>query len=345
MDNMLRIVQHENRELKNDLKTKKERIDKLRERIEKYVEREHKLDDDRMELIIDLKERDDFAQKVVRERNKCQEEIRDLKEVIEMKTKENIEKDLIIEKEREISENLIKGLKDENNATVKNIDQLENESEQMQKEREELEKLFDEQKEQIFRLKDFNLEMEKILEAKEETLRKVISEKESLDLKLELAKEKNKELEEIIEKNSDIQADSLGKELGNVWENDESVEFDEKVESNNDELQRKKNILIEKANELKVLIGEQKFKLTEDLFKLQEEEKEYRRFCQCRGFCRIFHNKHNWYRLRSKEIMVNLKSQTSYQCDQCEIRFSSQESLKSHDTAQHRDRKLEVGEV
>ena len=88
MDNMLRIVQHENRELKNDLKTKKERIDKLRERIEKYVEREHKLDDDRMELIIDLKERDDFAQKVVRERNKCQEEIRDLKEVIEMKTKE-----------------------------------------------------------------------------------------------------------------------------------------------------------------------------------------------------------------------------------------------------------------
>ena len=166
MDNMLRIVQHENRELKNDLKTKKERIDKLRERIEKYVEREHKLDDDRMELIIDLKERDDFAQKVVRERNKCQEEIRDLKEVIEMKTKENIEKDLIIEKEREISENLIKGLKDENNATVKNIDQLENESEQRQKETEELEKLFDEQKEQIFRLKDFNLEMEKILEAK-----------------------------------------------------------------------------------------------------------------------------------------------------------------------------------
>jgi hypothetical protein len=54
----------------------------------------------------------------------------------------------------------------------------------VQKEREELEKLFDEQKEQIFRLKDFNLEMEKILEAKGETLRKVVSEKESLDLKL-----------------------------------------------------------------------------------------------------------------------------------------------------------------
>ena len=88
-----------------------------------------------------------------------------------MKTKENVEKEVIIEKEREISESLIKGLKDENNATVKNIDQLENESEQMQKEKEELEKLFAEQREQIFRLKDFNLEMEKILEAKEETIR------------------------------------------------------------------------------------------------------------------------------------------------------------------------------
>jgi hypothetical protein len=124
MDNMLRILQYENRELKDDMKTKKVRIDKLRERIEKYVDTEHKLDDDRMQLITDLKEGDDFAQKVVRERNKCQEEIRELKEVIEMKTKENVEKEVIIEKERENSENFIKGLKDENNATVKNIDQL-----------------------------------------------------------------------------------------------------------------------------------------------------------------------------------------------------------------------------
>ena len=36
--------------------------------------------------------------------------------------------------------------------------------------------------------------------------------------------------------------------------------------------------------------------------------------------------------------MVSLKSleKSIFQCDQCEIRFNSQESLKSHDKAQHR---------
>ena len=95
MDNINGILQHENKELKMELHRKKERIDKLRDKIEAYVAGEHELEDERMSLVIDLKERDDFAQKVVRERNKCQAEIKELKDIIENKNKENVERESI----------------------------------------------------------------------------------------------------------------------------------------------------------------------------------------------------------------------------------------------------------
>ena len=153
MDNLNSILQHENKELKLELKRKKERIDKLRDKIEAYVAREHELDDDRMALVIDLKDRDDFAQKVVRERNKCQEEIKELKEIIENKTKENVERERIHSKEKEVNENLVKEFIRENDEIVKAIEQLENEKEQTEKEKEEMEKVFNEQKDHVLRLK------------------------------------------------------------------------------------------------------------------------------------------------------------------------------------------------
>ena len=75
--------------------------------------------------MIDLKDRDDFAQKVVRERNKCQEEIKELKEIIENKTKENVERERIHSKEKEVNENLVKEFIRENDEIVKAIEQLE----------------------------------------------------------------------------------------------------------------------------------------------------------------------------------------------------------------------------
>ena len=95
--------------------------------------------------------------------------------------------------------------------------------------------------------------------------------------------------------------------------------------------------LPKKENELKARICHQKIRLTEDLLRLNNKEREESSFCQCRGYCRIFHNKHNWYKSRSKEFMEEWKSVRNYQCDQCEIKFVRLQTLNQHNKTQHRD--------
>jgi N-terminal acetyltransferase B complex non-catalytic subunit len=345
MDNFNGILQHENKELKMELHRKKERIDKLRDKIEAYVAREHELEDERMSLVIDLKERDDFAQKVVRERNKCQAEIKELKDIIENKNKENVEREMIISKEKEIKANIVKEFTDENAGILKDIAKLEKKKEQTEKEKEKMEKDCNEQKEEVFRLKGIIHKIQTNIEEKEATLVKVESEKEGLEMRLYVMKEENEELKEIIEKNDNSKANSLSKELGYLWEHNDSLEFEENVVEKNVKNDVLKDALIKEENELKERICHQKIKLNEDLLKLNIKECEERSFCQCRGYCRVFHNKHNWYKSKSKELMEEMKSQRIYQCDQCEIKFSRLKALSQHNKTEHRVRRLEAGEV
>ena len=58
-----------------------------------------------------------------------------------------------------------------------------------------------------------------------------------------------------------------------------------------------------KEEELKEQIHTQKHKLTVDLVQLRQTEVFENFKCKCRGFCRIFHHKHNWKRSISKEFV------------------------------------------
>ena len=58
-----------------------------------------------------------------------------------------------------------------------------------------------------------------------------------------------------------------------------------------------------KEEELKEEIQTQKQKLTVDLVQLKQIEVLENFKCKCRGFCRIFHHKHNWKRSISKEFV------------------------------------------
>ena len=58
-----------------------------------------------------------------------------------------------------------------------------------------------------------------------------------------------------------------------------------------------------KENELEEKIHTQKHKLTKGLVELKQTEVFDNFKCICKGFCRIFHHKHNWKKSISKEIV------------------------------------------
>ena len=81
--------------------------------------------------------------------------------------------------------------------------------------------------------------------------------------------------------------------------------------------------------ELETEICKQKLKLSSNLFKIGEKEQEEKHYCNCRGFCRINHKKHNW----QKSIIQVLQSNfgcvlIDYECKECDQKFQSKEDLK-----------------
>ena len=88
--------------------------------------------------------------------------------------------------------------------------------------------------------------------------------------------------------------------------------------------------------ELETEICKQKLKLSSNLFKIGEKEQEEKHYCNCRGFCRINHKKHNW----QKSIIQVLQSNfgcvlIDYECKECDQKFQSKEDLKKHVEINH----------
>ena len=54
-------------------------------------------------------------------------------------------------------------------------------------------------------------------------------------------------------------------------------------------------------------INAQKLKLTSDLFELKKKEFTEDRKCKCKGFCRIYHFKHNFRKSLCNEISLKFK--------------------------------------
>ena len=83
-------------------------------------------------------------------------------------------------------------------------------------------------------------------------------------------------------------------------------------------------------------ISKQKMKLSSDFFKLREKENDERKVCNCKGYCNIFHTKHNY----KKSIIQKLQCKSGvifidYECEDCGKKCPSKENLKKHIETQH----------
>ena len=58
---------------------------------------------------------------------------------------------------------------------------------------------------------------------------------------------------------------------------------------------------------MEVKLSEQKIKLTSSLLELKNKEVKERLNCRCKGYCRIYHEKHNFVKFKSDELIERLK--------------------------------------
>jgi hypothetical protein len=108
-----------------------------------------------------------------------------------------------------------------------------------------------------------------------------------------------------------------------------------------------------KMNNLEKNLSEQKINATSSIFELKKKEISLRHKCNCRSYCRVFHQKHNFVKSESnllfrkfnkildenpkhdsatEEVIISLTGviKKRYPCTQCEQEFNKQGHLKKH---------------
>ena len=186
---------------------------------------------------------------------------------------------------------------------------------------------------------------------------------------------KNMEIEEIENenKNKSFQnsASSLDEELQNVKITecaDCSLTFTDLEDLRehrrqvHEEKIRLKLALLDKLSFLESKVSEQKTTFTSSLFHLKNKEVKESESCSgCKGFCRIYHTKHNFVKSRSEELFLEMfprRQETAflperkagcirkrYTCNQCDKEFSKQGDLKKHHKSEHKLRGKKIGQV
>ena len=189
--------------------------------------------------------------------------------------------------------------------------------------------LIENNKENISKLLKEIEEIQKVTNLKENKLKEVANEKESVKERLAELERENMELKEKIEKDdsekehSEIEdSRSLSEELGMFDPRSQNVSFEcgeDFVNADVKVYEQSKNeeslILKMKLKEIEIekQVCSQKVKLTADILKLKDIEASLEKRCKCRGFCRIYHSKHNWCISYSKVLVDKLRSIDSKQ--------------------------------
>ena len=158
-------------------------------------------------------------------------------------------------------------------------------------------------------LDDLNMEI-KCLETrnkeKQEALENLISENEVLKVKLENLKldEKQIQLEERMNMDIELRSSSKREVCERVF-NDQS-EIEEHIKMLHSK-PSPKDMWKARLKEMEVNLYAQKFQLSNKLFALKEMESLNKR-CKCRGYCRIYHVKHNFQKSKCDGYFDILKS-------------------------------------
>ena len=112
--------------------------------------------------------------------------------------------------------------------------------------------------------------------------------------------------------------------------------------------------ILNKENEIKAQLLEQKAILYESLYILKEKEEMKKHKCFCRGlFCRIMNSRYRWSPSQSDTLLNKIKTLNSqtinklkiqFECCECKVEFGDEGVLKNHKLSNHEPDYFECNE-
>ena len=307
----------------------KEISEAQKRKLKEYREFNVKLYEDIDQLELDIKEKDDFANKLMKKRNDLEIEVKNLLEKIEIRNKDILELDFDLNNQKEVANNAIKALSEENERLKEQNELVFKKTEAFEKEintkkakedfqENELLKEMKELSQEINNLKEMNL-------GKEKEIQQLIEEKEALDEKVHV-------LEINIGKDNEIKMEKESGSLHSIAEefnlcgikNTDSTKFKckhcDKAFGSKDGLKSHIENLHTK-DALKELISmEQKLlsqaaNFTFSVHRLKKIEVSHvQKPCYCKRFCVISHTKHNWSKSVSDDLIEKFSEIKSSMC-------------------------------
>ena len=335
----------------------KQMIKHLNKRVQDHFKERNTLIEMNEELEAELKSKEKLLKEVSNYHKKARDEFK--------------EETLKMGKKKEVSDTLIKSLKAENDQIKKKIGKVD--LKQLLDENKTLKEGKNEKDTIIQTLKNQNTNLKKKLETNESkssdeinNLIKEVAEFQRKNNEKETAvqnldheiKQSNSKLEQIEKENGDLQlelesirhkkenASNLSEELGIAENRLLNADFDcdpcgEKLKRTEHVKNHKSNHkiiqqIMLKATELEETLTSQRLKVASDLLKLKHKEVFKNFECNCKGFCRIFHHKHNWTKSKCQELADRLKViESKYCCKNCDKSFTHMDHLKIHIETTH----------
>ena len=252
-------------------------------------------------------------QKLNTELNKTKNELKESKDVLEQTMQVENEEIEELEIKLKISTRIIEQLKN-------NVKELEIEYSDAKKNKLEMENMTKE----IVSLRLQTSEYEDLLknltvenEATKEEIKRLEIEKDIDELdKIESVAINQKDVTELNKDESD--SDHKSEDLS-IYQEIQNSNFQFRCEMCNNILSTKNDLKVHNINiheinllenevmKLESKINKQKMCLTNSILKLKEIELKERFSCKCKSFCRIFHHKHNWSKLKSEDILTAMQ--------------------------------------
>ena len=329
-----------------------------KKKIEYFKNLTTKMETDIENLESEIRERCEFATKVVKQRDDLEKEMKFLVEKVELKNEDIVRLEFKIKKQNETSQKLVRSLIEEKSNLEKDIDAATAKAKEISLMRVEETFVNEEKRKMMEDINNLILDIDKLRQenANKDALVQQISQENCVlhgtvkhleETNESIRFEKKNEVEENI---SDVKSleDELT-ETDNSFSSSDCVECKEcganficrnylkkHMQCHVSEMRIK---LIESENKM---LNEQNH-LTISLIKLkQKETKSKREPCVCKGYCGINHIKHNWKLTKSENIYSKLAAMKvldpdkfPYPCNHCDEKFDLPANLEEHITTKH----------
>jgi DNA repair exonuclease SbcCD ATPase subunit len=341
----------------------KERCSYQKKKLDEYREMNMKLYDDVADLETDIKEKDDFLNRLTKKRNDLENEVKHLIETTELQNEENVKISFFSNKQKEIFEGSIKSLEEENNALKENLNTAFRTIESHEKERIALRTKEESTTNNLFEdMKVLEEEIKNLMKTnqeKEVLIKQLVKDKEGLDdevLALQVeTKDSDRNTSEASDETRSFQ--SLADELNlcgiiNLEVTKFNCRYCDNTFGSKTQLKMHIDSIHIKEAAIKLSRMEEKLFNQAVIFAssvkglIKKEIFETKEPCTCKGFCTISHLKHNWRKSPSDELLKKFEEirkverenvMSNLHCLSCEQTFNSSQNLEVHAAVQHAD--------